>query len=326
MIKRGLSIAILVATRDAATALLARARAFVGEYRLDVPAAATVTVDDEPVTITQPLLLAIGAHVLVARAAGFDELRRTVHVVGGEDQALALTLVATAPPPVVPPPPTAATVVQPPIVTPTPAPMMTPIGVGAIAPTPPPPGAVVQIPASNGLPPGGLVTIESGGAIARCTLPCSLGVAPGLATVSLALMNRMLVRQVSMPTGPSTLHISLDNSSDAILGVTLGIGLGGGFGALGVWALTQPAFGSHGDRSLNYVVGAVGIVGGAVLFVLGVVTLIELHGDSVTVEPGYGGGRGGFGRHVRLRHAPTLSFGADIPYGGGAVLGGTLRF
>lgn len=84
------------AAREQVTSLLERARAFVGEYRLEVqPAGATLTVDDEPRPATGSLLLGIGAHTLVLRAAGYEELRRVVRTAGGEDEALALALTAS---------------------------------------------------------------------------------------------------------------------------------------------------------------------------------------------------------------------------------------
>jgi hypothetical protein len=211
-------------------------------------------------------------------------------------------------------------------------PVMTPIApMGQLAPPPPPPqpGAVVQIPTSGGLPPGGLVTIESGGGVARCTLPCSLAVAPGTASVSLALMNRMLVRQVTIPNGPSTVHITTDNSSEVGTTVALGMGIGGAFIGLGTWVLVDLPFGTRSDRSLDYILGGVGLVGGIVLFVIGFISIFDAHGDAITVEPGYGGSGapGWTGRRVvRRRTPPAFSFSADVPIGGGAVLGGTLRF
>jgi hypothetical protein len=84
--------------RAAAEGVLGRAAAFVGEYTLDVePADAHLTVDDEVVANNaDPLIVTIGMHTLVARAAGHDELRRTFRTVGGEHQPLEIAMAPTA--------------------------------------------------------------------------------------------------------------------------------------------------------------------------------------------------------------------------------------
>jgi hypothetical protein len=75
--------------------LLAQTRAFVGRYRLRLsPPELELSVDGAPRPRDDDaeLLLAVGAHELLARAPGHQELRRTLVVEGREDEELLLSL------------------------------------------------------------------------------------------------------------------------------------------------------------------------------------------------------------------------------------------
>ena len=73
--------------------LLARARAFLGHYRL-IPsvASAQIVVDDMPIDDIGDLWLDLGSHTIVARAVGYEPLHRRLEVRGGEDEVLQLEL------------------------------------------------------------------------------------------------------------------------------------------------------------------------------------------------------------------------------------------
>jgi hypothetical protein len=83
--------------------LLSQTRAFVGRYRVRLsPAAAQLLVDGAPAppardaeAASRVLLLEVGRHELLARAAGHESLRRTLDVQGREDQELLLELQPT---------------------------------------------------------------------------------------------------------------------------------------------------------------------------------------------------------------------------------------
>lgn len=168
------------AARDQVTALLGRARAFVGEYRLELqPAGATLTVDDEPTPTTGPLLLAIGTHALVLRADGHEDLRRTVRTAGGEDEALTLALSAATSTPTT----SAVTIAA-----------AAPTETAEIAPrmTPPPEAGTVRIHVESTTPGLGLhrvtgTTIEGFDTFALlCAAPCDAHVAPGNYTLGVS--------------------------------------------------------------------------------------------------------------------------------------------
>jgi hypothetical protein len=72
--------------------LIEQTHAYVGRYRVQLsPAGAELLVDGNPAA-PGVLVLALGDHVLVVRAAGHGELRRALMVQGREDEALALNL------------------------------------------------------------------------------------------------------------------------------------------------------------------------------------------------------------------------------------------
>jgi hypothetical protein len=90
--------------------LLARARAFVGRFQLQLqPANAAVTLNGTVLANSAaPLMLAVGDHQLIVSADGYLSEERTLSVTGGEDTTLPFTLLpqpsapiaATAPTPV----------------------------------------------------------------------------------------------------------------------------------------------------------------------------------------------------------------------------------
>ena len=80
--------------REEVEALMARSLAFIGRYRVEtVPADAGLLVDGAPTELDQgQLLLGLGKHQLVARAPGYGEIVRQLHVRGGERKHLLLEL------------------------------------------------------------------------------------------------------------------------------------------------------------------------------------------------------------------------------------------
>ncbi|MCB9591775.1 MAG: hypothetical protein H6719_03490 [Sandaracinaceae bacterium] len=75
--------------------LIARARSYVGHFLVTTtPPGAEILVDDEVPSrgVDGRLMLALGEHVLVARAPGHREVRRRLDVGGGEDRELELRL------------------------------------------------------------------------------------------------------------------------------------------------------------------------------------------------------------------------------------------
>lgn len=89
--------------RRSVEALLARARSFIGVYRVHVERAdATLTVDDAAPTLEADgsIVLPLGEHVFEARRDGYLTERRRVEVRGGEQLEVSLAL-QPEPPPVV---------------------------------------------------------------------------------------------------------------------------------------------------------------------------------------------------------------------------------
>jgi hypothetical protein len=79
-------------------ALLAQTKAFVGHYRVRLsPASAELLVDGtpRPQAEASALVLETGRHELLARAPGYEVMRRTLDVQGREDEELALELQPT---------------------------------------------------------------------------------------------------------------------------------------------------------------------------------------------------------------------------------------
>jgi hypothetical protein len=75
--------------------LLARARSFSGELRLEVhPATATLRIDGLPVRLgpTKLVIVAAGDHVLDVEAAGYLAERRAINVAGGTSQTVEIAL------------------------------------------------------------------------------------------------------------------------------------------------------------------------------------------------------------------------------------------
>jgi tetratricopeptide (TPR) repeat protein len=88
------------AQRQEVLQLVERTRPFVGRYRVRLsPADASLLVDGAPQVLDGEgvLVLEVGSHELLARAAGHAELRRRLDVQGREDQELTLELIAQAP-------------------------------------------------------------------------------------------------------------------------------------------------------------------------------------------------------------------------------------
>lgn len=91
--------------RDKTQTLLHRARDFVGIIVLSTsPRAAEVTLDGEPVLATGSLPVSTGQHELTFCAPGFQTLRRTVRISGGEQIALSIVLVTPEQPVAAAPP------------------------------------------------------------------------------------------------------------------------------------------------------------------------------------------------------------------------------
>lgn len=83
--------------RDSTTALLGRARGFVGELTLSVqPSSALVRVDGVAAVpdISKPIALNVGDHVIEASAHGYLGQQRKIAIRGGERQQLQLELTA----------------------------------------------------------------------------------------------------------------------------------------------------------------------------------------------------------------------------------------
>lgn len=81
--------------RRATEDLAERAMGFIGRFALTLePPEAQLTVDDAVVSPNRrgELILAVGEHELVVRAAGFETLHRRIDVHGGESEDLALVL------------------------------------------------------------------------------------------------------------------------------------------------------------------------------------------------------------------------------------------
>jgi hypothetical protein len=85
-------------------ALIEQTRAYVGRYRLQLsPPGAELLVDGSPSAPgASVLVLALGDHALLARVAGYAELRRVLVVQGREDEDLTLRLEPLSPSPVLP--------------------------------------------------------------------------------------------------------------------------------------------------------------------------------------------------------------------------------
>lgn len=72
-----------------AESLLERARSFVGYYVIvSRPAADEISIDRHVLTVAdgRPTVLAVGDHVLEARAAGYSPVTRVLHTRGGESE------------------------------------------------------------------------------------------------------------------------------------------------------------------------------------------------------------------------------------------------
>jgi len=85
--------------RDKTTALLERARGFVGHYTVTLqPATGVLAVDGEAAQLEPDgtILLDVGEHTLSASAPGYASLKRKLDVRGGEAEALALQLEAAS--------------------------------------------------------------------------------------------------------------------------------------------------------------------------------------------------------------------------------------
>jgi hypothetical protein len=81
--------------RANAEQLLTRARGYLGRYRVTVrPSNASLAIDGAAPSLdgSGVLVLSVGEHVLEAEADGHRPLRRPLHVVGGEDEALDVLL------------------------------------------------------------------------------------------------------------------------------------------------------------------------------------------------------------------------------------------
>lgn len=88
--------------REEAEAIIARARAYCGRFRVTLDPDAELTVDGGPAVFDHDgtLLLDVGTRQLIVRAQGMADRELTIRVVGGEEKTLALsTALASASPP-----------------------------------------------------------------------------------------------------------------------------------------------------------------------------------------------------------------------------------